>query len=49
MTEVTLTAAMQDKGSSTLDLLLWKVGIVVAVLAAAGLVIATKGKLGLSK
>lgn len=49
MTEVTLTAALQDEGSATLDLLLWKVGIAVAVLAATGLVIVTKGKLGLSE
>lgn len=50
MTEVTLTAALQEEsGSSMLDLQLWKVGIALAVLAAIGLVIATKGKLGLSE
>jgi hypothetical protein len=49
MTEVTMTAALQDAGSSTLDIQLWKVGIAVAVLAAIGLVIATKGKLGFSE
>lgn len=48
-TEVTMTAALKGEGSSTLDLLLWKVAIVVAVLAAVALVIATKGKLGFSE
>jgi len=47
MTQVTMTTALQGGGSSTLDLQLWKVVIVVAVLAAISLVIATKGRLGL--
>jgi membrane protease YdiL (CAAX protease family) len=47
MTGVTMTDALRGEGSSTLDLQLWIVGVAVAVVAAIGLVIATKGRLGL--
>lgn len=48
-TEVTMTAAFQGEGSSTLDVRLWQVGIAVGILAAMILVAATRGRLGLTK
>ncbi len=48
MTGVTMSAALQGEGSSTLDVTIWKAAIIVAVVAAVVLAIATKGQLGYS-